>query len=85
MTTVDIRRSEFGRRYELLTERQKQVIMSIQLLTAAKGYPPTLRELSECLGMRSKTGVNDHLVSLRKKGLVTWEKYKCRTLRIVKP
>ena len=48
---------------------------------ADRGYPPTLREIGEHMGIRSTNGVNDHLRALERKGYLTREDMKCRALR----
>ena len=39
----------------------------------SRGYPPTLREIGEHMGIRSTNGVNDHLKALEKKGYLERE------------
>src|SRR5678809_709227 len=46
-----------------------------------RGYPPTLREIGARMGIRSTNGVNDHLRALERKGYLTREDMKSRTLR----
>jgi SOS-response transcriptional repressor LexA len=65
------------------TERQLAILEIIKQFTKERGFSPTLRELAEITGIKSSNGVEDHLKRLRKRGLVTWEKYKSRTLRVV--
>jgi repressor LexA len=66
-----------------LTKRQEQTLDFIRLSIGERGYPPTLREIGEHMGIRSTNGVNDHLVALERKGYVKREDLKSRTLRIV--
>ena len=66
------------------TPRQQQVLDAIRDLTAEAGYPPTLRELGERLGIRSMNGVADHLKALKAKGHVSWQPASARTLQVVK-
>lgn len=66
-----------------MTARQASVIDAIETLTKAKGYPPTLRELGIAIGVKSTNGVKDHLLSLQRRGLVTWEPRLSRSLRLV--
>ncbi|MEM6962186.1 MAG: transcriptional repressor LexA [Myxococcota bacterium] len=66
-----------------LTDRQRAVLMYIQDSIEARGYPPTLREIGNHLGIRSTNGVNDHLRALERKGYLTREDMKSRTLRLV--
>jgi repressor LexA len=46
-----------------------------------RGYPPTLREIGEQMGIKSTNGVNDHLKALEKKGYLAREDLKSRALR----
>jgi len=67
-----------------LTDRQKEVLEFISESIAARGYPPTLREIGERMGIRSTNGVNDHLKALEKKGYLAREDLKSRALRPLK-
>lgn len=64
-----------------LTERQRAVLDFIVESIQDRGYPPTLREIGNHLGIRSTNGVNDHLRALERKGYLTREDMKSRTLR----
>src|SRR3954468_11455186 len=66
---------------EALTDRQKAVLDFISRSIEKRGYPPTLREISEHMGIRSTNGVNDHLKALEKKGYLEREDLKSRALR----
>lgn len=68
-----------------LTERQLEVLATIQAFAAKHGYPPTLRELGKALRIRSTNGVRDHLVYLSKKGAIDFQPYKYRTIRVLTP
>ncbi len=67
-----------------LTDRQKAVLEFISTSIVDRGYPPTLREIGNHLGIRSTNGVNDHLRALERKGYLTREDMKSRTLRLVR-
>lgn len=64
-----------------LTERQQKVLGFICKSIDERGYPPTLREIGNQMGIRSTNGVNDHLRALERKGFLTREDMKSRTLR----
>jgi len=64
-----------------LTARQRAVLDFITASIDKRGYPPTLREIGNHLGIRSTNGVNDHLRALERKGYLTREDMKSRTLR----
>ncbi len=64
----------------LLTDRQQLVLDFIQDRIDTQGYPPTIREIGEHLGIKSTNGVSDHIKALEKKGFLTREGQKSRTL-----
>jgi repressor LexA len=64
-----------------LTQRQKMVLEFIQTTIDTDGYPPTLREIGNFMGIRSTNGVNDHLRALERKGYLKREDMKSRALR----
>ena len=66
-----------------LTKRQAQTLDYIRLSIEERGYPPTLREIGEYMGIRSTNGVNDHLRALERKGYLRREDMKSRALRVV--
>lgn len=63
---------------ERLTERQREVLDFIQAKIQRDGYPPTIREIGDQLGIRSTNGVNDHLKALAKKGYLLRTEAKSR-------
>jgi repressor LexA len=66
-----------------LTKRQAQTLDFIRQSIEERGYPPTLREIGEFMGIRSTNGVNDHLRALERKGYLRREDMKSRALRLV--
>jgi len=68
---------------EPLTKRQQQVLNIITQSIEERGYPPTMREIGQHMGIRSTNGVNDHLKALERKGHIVREDLKSRTLRPV--
>ncbi len=55
----------------LLTQRQEHVVKTIKQWIHDHGYPPTIRELGQRLGIKSLRGVTTHLDALAKKGHLT--------------
>jgi SOS-response transcriptional repressor LexA len=53
------------------TARQTQVLRIIAARTLASGYPPSLRELCDLVGIASTNGVSDHCTALERKGMLT--------------
>jgi repressor LexA len=57
------------------------VLKYIESSITERGYPPTLREIGNFMGIRSTNGVNDHLRALERKGYLAREDMKSRALR----
>jgi repressor LexA len=53
-----------------LTERQRQLLEFIEEHVRTHGFPPSIREMADHMGIRSTNGVNDHLKALTKKGYI---------------
>jgi repressor LexA len=64
--------------------RQLEVLREIRRHHQAKGFPISIRELCDAMGIRSTNGVNDHLRALERKGLITREKQRARTLQLTR-
>lgn len=68
---------------EQLPPRQGEVLKLITSLTEQQGYPPTLAELAQAMGLRNRMTVHQHVAALKKKGLVQWEPGLNRSLRVI--
>jgi repressor LexA len=66
-----------------LTKRQEETLDFIRHSIGERGYPPTLREIGEHMGIRSTNGVNDHLRALERKGYLRREDMKSRALKLM--
>ena len=64
-----------------LTKRQEQTLSFIRRSIEERGYPPTLREIGEHMGIKSTNGVNDHLRALERKGYLRRRSTEGRTSR----
>jgi repressor LexA len=53
-----------------LTPRQAEVLEYILRVLEERGYPPSVREIGEALGMASTRGVMRHLEALERKGYI---------------
>lgn len=53
-----------------LTEKQKQILNLIARDVKQRGYPPTMQELADELGIRSKNAIFKHLTALQNKGYI---------------
>lgn len=67
---------------EDLTVRQRQVLIFISEYLAEKGYPPSVREIGEAVGLTSSSTVHMHLSTLQKKGYLRRDPTKPRAIEI---
>ena len=65
-----------------LTDRQLEVLRIIVRSIRDDGWPPTLREIGEAMGIKSTNGVNDHLKALERKGFIQRFDLRSRAIRI---
>jgi repressor LexA len=68
--------------YEALSDRQKMILEFIQLWVDQNGYPPTIREIGEAVGINSTSVVNYNLNKLVKEGFITRSKEVSRGIRM---
>src|SRR5439155_24908132 len=68
-----------------LTDRQRQVRDFIESQQAAGKPAPTLRDFSRHFRFRSTRAAADHVQALVRKGALTHEPGKARSLRVVTP
>jgi repressor LexA len=62
------------------TERQERILEVIRDFTEEHGYPPSVREIGERVGLSSSSTVQSHLKSLEKRGLIFRDPTKPRAL-----
>ena len=53
-----------------LTARQRRILEFIQETVRERGYPPTVREIGEAVGLTSSSSVHSQLANLERKGLL---------------
>ena len=53
-----------------LTDKQRQILNLISRNVQRRGYPPTMQELADELGIRSKNAIFKHLAALELKGYI---------------
>jgi repressor LexA len=63
------------------TERQKRILEVIRRFTAEQGYPPSVREIGERVGLSSSSTIHAHLKTLERHGLISRDPTKPRALR----
>ena len=53
-----------------LTKRQSEIYDYIKHVVQTKGYPPSVREIGEAVGLASSSTVHGHLSRLKKKDIL---------------
>ena len=66
-----------------LSDKQKMILDFLKKETLMKGYPPSVREICEAVGLKSTSTVHGHLERLEKKGLIRRDPTKPRAIEIV--
>ncbi len=67
----------------MLTERQQQVLDYIRETVHDRGYPPSVREIGEAVGLSSPSTVHSHLSGLVEAGAIVRDPTKPRAIMIV--
>jgi repressor LexA len=67
-----------------LTRRQREILAFVQRYTEAHGYPPSVREIGQALGLTSSSTVHSHLSALEKKGYIRRDPSKPRALEVLR-
>ena len=70
-------------RSQVLTERQQQVLDYISETVNSRGYPPSVREIGDAVGLSSPSTVHSHLNSLVKAGAIRRDPTKPRAIVVV--
>ena len=65
-----------------LTERQRQVLEFIDAEVRQRGYPPSVREIGEAVGLSSSSTVHAHLAALQDKGFLRRDPTKPRAIEV---
>jgi repressor LexA len=65
-----------------LTDRQRQVLEFIDTEVRRRGYPPSVREIGEAVGLSSPSTVHAHLGALQDKGYIHRDPTKPRALEL---
>jgi repressor LexA len=70
---------------EDLTARQQRILEFIGDTVRERGYPPTVREIGEAVGLTSSSSVHSQLANLQRKGLLHKDPTKPRAIQIDEP
>jgi repressor LexA len=62
------------------TEKQQRILSVIRQFTSERGFPPSVREIGERVGLSSSSTVQSHLKTLERRGLLKRDPTKPRAL-----
>ena len=66
-----------------ISQRQQAIMEFIKNEVKDKGYPPSVREIGEAVGLASSSTVHGHLERLEKKGMIRRDPTKPRAIEIL--
>lgn len=66
-----------------VSKRQQSILDYIKSEVRQKGYPPSVREIAEAVGLASSSTVHGHLSRLEKKGFIRRDPTKPRAIEIL--
>ena len=66
-----------------LSPRQQAILDYIKQEVREKGYPPSVREIGEAVGLASSSTVHGHLARLEKRGLIRRDPTKPRAIEVL--
>jgi repressor LexA len=66
----------------VLTDRQRQIFDFLTSYVDEHGYPPTVREIGEAVGLASPSTVHAHLANLERAGLLKRDPTKPRAIEL---
>lgn len=67
---------------EALTPRQREILLFIEKSMQDRGYPPSVREIGEAVGLNSPSTVHNHLSTLQKLGFLHRDPTKPRAIEV---
>ncbi len=68
-----------------LTPRQRRVLEEIRSSVERRGYPPSMREIGEAVGLTSSSSVSHQLATLERKGFLRRDPNRPRAIEVRSP
>lgn len=68
-----------------LTDRQRRILETIKESVESRGYPPSMREIGEAVGLTSTSSVKHQLSALESKGFLRRDPHRPRAIEVVLP
>lgn len=69
--------------YPDLSQRQSAILSFIKQMIQKKGYPPSVREIGDAVGLMSSSTVHGHLQTLEDKGYIRRDPTKPRAIEVL--
>ena len=66
-----------------LTDRQRQILNLITETVGNRGYPPSVREIGDAVGLSSPSTVHSHLSALERSGYLRRDPSKPRAIEVI--
>jgi repressor LexA len=63
-------------------ERKQKILEHIARTVAERGYPPSVREIADAVGLASTSAVHHHLIALEREGLLERSQNSSRAVRL---
>jgi repressor LexA len=67
-----------------LTQRQQEIFDFVKRYVGEHGYPPTVRDIGQAIGLASSSTVHAHLANLEKLGVLRRDPTKPRAIEVLK-
>ena len=68
-----------------LTARQRLVLETVRASVEQRGYPPSMREIGDAVGLTSPSSVKHQLTALERKGYLRRDPHRPRAIEVVQP
>lgn len=68
-----------------LSARQQLVLDTVRASVESRGYPPSMREIGEAVGLTSPSSVKHQLTTLERKGYLRRDPHRPRAIEVVNP
>lgn len=68
-----------------LTARQRRILETIRSCVDLRGYPPSMREIGDAVGLTSPSSVKHQLTTLERKGYLRRDPNRPRAIEVVQP
>lgn len=72
------------RSYRSMRASDEQIVEYIDAYCREKGFSPSLREIRDQFGYKTASAIHNRLTRLRKRGLIAYEPFMPRTVRVVR-